>query len=210
MVLIAYYHGIPERFKSLLRRSQVPCVWINSRQTADCVCPDDFAAGRLATEHLLARGFKRIVYVDYTLPILSDGMSDREKGCHAVLSAAGLRARTIRPGAKLPRSERIGFSEAWMKRRDAPDAVVCLSGSTAHPILHAAANLGLRVPDDLAVITFAIQPETLTGVHLTSLQVPFYEIGRRAVAMLNRKLVHAAQDEPPEIVPFTLDPGSTT
>ena len=209
-ILIAYYHGFPERFESLLKKNQVPCVWLNSRHPEDCVYPDDFAGGRQATEHLLSRGFKRIAYVDYTVPILSDGMCAREKGYLAAMSAADLPPRIIRPSVNLAREKRVAHSEEWLKGRGAPDAVVCLSGSTAYPILHAAAGLGLRVPDDLAVITFAIQPMNLTGIHITSMQVPFYEIGRRAVDMLNRKLEDPGHAEPPEIVPFTMDLGSTT
>ena len=209
-LLIAYYHGIPERFKELLRRSQVPFVWVNSRHAADCVYPDDRAAGRQATEHLLERGFRRIAYIDYTLPILSDGMLAREAGYAEAMRAAGLTPRTISPAAKTPRTARVAFSRAWLEAPDRPEAVVCLALTTALPVLHAAAMLGLRVPRDLALVTFAVQPLTLTGIHLTSLQVPFYEIGRRAVAMLTRKLEQPGQEQSPEVVPFSLDAGETT
>lgn len=209
-LLIAYYHGIPERFKTLLRRNQVPSVWINSHQAEDCVYPDDLAAGCLAAEHLLERGFRRIAYADYTLPILSDGMLARESGYAQALRTAGLVPRKISPSDKMPRTERIAFSRSWLQKRNRPDAVVCISLTTALPILQAAAELGLRVPRDLAVVTFAIQPVNITGVHVTSLQVPFDQVGRQAVAMLGRKLARPGEPQPLEIVPFTFDPGATS
>ncbi len=209
-LLIAYYHGIPDRFKELLRRSHVPSVWVNSRHETDCVYPDDLAAGRQATEHLLERGFRRIAYVDYTLPVLSDGMIARETGYADAMRAVGLPPRKISPATRTPRTERIAFSRTWLEKRNRPKAVICLSLTTAFPILHAAAELGLRIPQDLAVVTFAIQPVNLTGIHVTSLLVPFYDVGKRAVAMLTRKLAKPSQAQPPEIVPFTLDTGETT
>lgn len=209
-LLIAYYHGIPERFKALLRQNQVPSVWVNSQQAADCVHPDEIGAGRRAAEHLLERGFRRIAYADYTLPILSDGMMAREAGYAQALRAAGLAPRKISPSDKMPRTERIAFSRAWLQARDRPDAVVCISLTTALPILQAAAEMRLRVPEDLAVVTFALQPVNLTGIHVTSLQVPFDQVGRQAVAMLGRKLDRPGEPQPPEVVPYTFDQGATS
>ncbi|MGI5867938.1 MAG: LacI family DNA-binding transcriptional regulator [Kiritimatiellia bacterium] len=209
-LLIAYYHGIPERFKALLHQNQIPSVWVNSRHAADCVHPDDLAAGRQAAGHLLKRGCRRIAYADYTLPVPSDGMTARGAGCAQALREAGFAPRKISPADKLPRTERIAFSRAWLEKRDRPDAVVCISLTTALPILQTAAEMGIRVPEDLALVTFATQPVNHTGVHVTSLQIPFNQVGRQAVAMLGRKLAQPGEPQPPELVPFTLDPGATS
>ena len=47
-VLINYHFHIPGRLIELVRRYNVPSIWINSKQECNSVHPDDFGAGRRA------------------------------------------------------------------------------------------------------------------------------------------------------------------
>jgi LacI family transcriptional regulator len=62
-LLISYIADIPERMVSLIHQYRIPSVWINTVLEADCVYPDDFNAGKRATDHLLQLGHSAIAYV---------------------------------------------------------------------------------------------------------------------------------------------------
>ncbi len=209
-LLIAYYHTVPKPFRDLLSQHNIPSVWINSTLETDCVSADDFTCGKQATEHLLRLGHKQIAFVDYTVPNpCGNTLHDRFKGYAAAMGSAGLMPRRIGGRIKTPRENRIDKSRKWLSRRDRPTAVVCLFESSALPVMEAAFISGLSVPADLSLITFADEPLTSTGIHITSMQTPFYEIGKSSVAMLVRKLAQPDIAQPSEVLPFTLDQGAT-
>ena len=52
-LLLNYFCDIPPQLQELIDTQSMPAIWINSRQKADCVYPDDFDAACRATQHLL-------------------------------------------------------------------------------------------------------------------------------------------------------------
>lgn len=74
----------------------------------------------------------------------------------------------------------------WLKQRPRIDAVLCVSDRLAAIVVRALEKLGRRVPDDVAVAGFG-QHGRLFGLGddwLTSMDVKFSEIGRRACDMI--------------------------
>ncbi len=210
-LIIAYYHAIPKQFKTLLENHNIPSVWVNSVQSEDCINADDLSAGQQATEYLLKLGHKKIAFVDYTVP-LPRGENNMEKRYHgyvAAMQSAGLTARHIGGKIHTPRAMRIEKSRKWLSRSDRPTAVICLAASSALPVIDAALINGLSIPEDLSIITFGSEPLTSTGFHITSMQIPFYNMGQKTVNMLLRKLSKPDIIQPPEIIPFIFDQGNT-
>ena len=209
-LLIAYYQAIPKRFMELLAKNHIPSVWINSSQSTDCVSTDNFAGGKAAAEHLLRMGHQKIAFVDYTIPLPPGNiMEERYKGYADAMKKAGLTPRKIGGKTYTPRINRIEKCSNWLTRADRPTAIIALSESSALPIIDAAHINGLSLPTDLSLITFGSEPLNSTGIHITSMQVPFYDMGQKSVDMLIRKLKSPNIIQTCEIIPFTLNTGAT-
>jgi DNA-binding LacI/PurR family transcriptional regulator len=120
-----------------------------------CVVTDDVAGGRLATEHLLALGHRRIGFIGDE-PGPADGQSEgRRAGFRAALTAAGSAAADGHVGLG-PHERAVARAQgrAMLAAADRPSAVVAASDHQALGVLAAAADLGLRVPEEVSVVGF--------------------------------------------------------
>jgi DNA-binding LacI/PurR family transcriptional regulator len=112
----------------------------------------------------------------------------------AVDRAAGFcRAFTERPGLPAPVVEHGTFTVeggralafAAMARHPRPTALFAANNFIAIGVLHALADLGVRVPEDVAVVGFDDLPSALVlEPFLTVAAQPAFEMGQRAVAVL--------------------------
>jgi DNA-binding LacI/PurR family transcriptional regulator len=170
-----------------VRRGELPVVTLDvAHPGIPHVAIDDVRGGELATEHLLAKGHRRIGFVG-DLPSSPFGFTSSERrraGYRAALSRAGLR-----PDAAL---ERFGphdrdaaraLGESLLAGPDRPSAVFAASDTQAAGVLEAARALGLGVPDDVAVMGFDdIEVAALLG--LTTVRQPLRQSGARATDLL--------------------------
>jgi LacI family transcriptional regulator/LacI family repressor for deo operon, udp, cdd, tsx, nupC, and nupG len=179
-----------------LRRDQLPVVLIDvGHPELPHVVIDDVRGGELAAEHLLAKGHTRIGFVgDAPDAALGFTSSERRRGGYRrALAAAG-----IEPPDALERRGRSGreaardLALALLSRDDPPSAVFAASDLQAFGVLEAAEVMGLRVPDDLAVIGFDdIEMAAVMG--LTTVRQPLYETGARGADLLLAALAGGAQ-----------------
>ena len=113
---------------------------------------DNRAAAQAATEHLIGHGHRDLALVGGP-----EGLAlarDRERGWRDALAAAGIPAderRVLRAAF----TRRSGYEAALelLGRDDIPTAVFAASDQQALGVLRAAYELGVRVPEQLAVIT---------------------------------------------------------
>ena len=214
-LLINYNAAIPVELIEAIKRHRIPAVWINSQQPHNCVYPDDLGAGRQATEHLLSLGHQRIAYVDYSYgsarPAAHYSAHDRLGGYEQAMRSAGLAPRVIRAPQGLSGEQRLPAVLAWLKAADRPTAVVTYSPRDALPILHAAtAVLRLRVPQDLSLVTIEDFVADQSGVALTTVIIPRYELGQVAVQMLLERIADPRRELAPRALPCRLVVGETT
>ena len=74
-------------------------------------------------------------------------------------------------------------------------ALLCYNDLVAVGALKACTELGLRVPDDIAVVGFDNIPlAALVTPPLTTCHVPRYELGAKAVELLLEQIAHADGD----------------
>ncbi len=151
---------------------------------------DNVRSGREATEYLIGRGHKRIATI--TGPLTMRAAMDRVTGWQDALAAAGLE-----PGP----SEDGNFTDdggAEAMRRilasgERPDAVFAASDLMARGALHALAQAGLRVPEDVAVIGFDDSPiATAVQPMLTTMRQPSFLQGEEMASMLIDRLAGIA------------------
>jgi DNA-binding LacI/PurR family transcriptional regulator len=152
---------------------------------------DERAAGRIATEHLLELGHRRVGFVAgdaYALPT-------REKmvGREDAMRAAGVEPNGyVAHGAFTVEGGRHVLGELLDAHPvDPPTGVICSNDLMAIGVLQEAAARGLRVPDDLSVVGFdGIEATEWTQPALTTVEQPIDVIAKTAIAALN------TQDDP--------------
>jgi LacI family transcriptional regulator len=167
---------------------------------------DDVAGAKLATDHLIGLGHTRIGLIG-GVPS-SDISRRREQGFALALREAGLRRREHW-------ISRLGYSP-----EAAAEAVQAIMGSEARPTglvvanvnggigaLTALRGLGIRVPEDLSVIAYHDEwVADHTWPPLTTVKMPYFEVGAQAVRSLIAQLGGApaqdivVQDPPPQLV----------
>jgi len=130
---------------------------------------------RLATEHLIERGHRRIAHV---AGIRRAGMR-RLDGYHAALDAAGLAAGPILQG-DFTEEGGLAAAEALL-RHDSVTAVFCANDRMALGLYHGLRARRVRVPDDVSVVGFDDLPwGAYLDPPLTTVRQSAREMGRLA------------------------------
>jgi LacI family transcriptional regulator len=156
---------------------------------------DDVAGGRLATEHLLSLGHRRVALIGGVER--SDIARRREQGYTEALHDAGLRKRDAWV-------TRLGYSpdvaataaRSLMATSPAPTAIVVANVNGAIGALTALRQGGFDIPGDVSVI--AIHDQWMaahTWPPLTTVKMPFYEVGYLAVRLLLDQLAGAPAED---------------
>jgi LacI family transcriptional regulator len=154
-------------------------------RNALCLLPDDRSGARLATEHLIRLGRRRIAHV--TGPREFEAVRERSRGYRSAMADAGLPC----PASRMltgPWSEASGRSatEKLLAQRPRIDAIFCGSDQIARGVIDALRESGVRVPDDVAVVGFdnwdVIAAATRPPV--TTIDMNLRELGRQAGSRL--------------------------
>lgn len=170
-----------------------------SRQVAS-VLFDDRGGGRLAGEHLLSLGRRRILFLGSEAVSQSN---DRLAGLHEAASRTDATISGI-DVAHLATEDglRAGEQIIAMPVDERPDAVFAANDLVALGVLTQLLRHGIRVPEDVALIGFDDVAQAHQGVvPLTSVRQPGYEIGRAAGAALLQQLADPSSP-PPATTPF--------
>lgn len=184
-VLLSPY-GAPEPQLQRLRARGIGAVLVD-RASADSrfgsVSVDDVAGGRLAVEHLLATGRRRIAFAGGPLGIRQ--VADRLAGARAAVAAVEGATLEVAPTTALTVLEgrRVGLELLDGPR---PDAVFAANDLVATGLLQALLMEGsARVPDDVALIGYDDIDFAMSAmVPLSSVRQPAALIGATAVRML--------------------------
>jgi DNA-binding LacI/PurR family transcriptional regulator len=120
---------------------------------------DNREGGRLAAEHLLALGRRRIAFVGRVGPSCPE-FEERYRGHADALAAAGLALDPALQQDCPDSTEHDGHAamRALLERGQRPDAVFAASDLIAIGAIRALEDAGLRVPADVAVVGFDDQP----------------------------------------------------
>jgi len=109
----------------------------------------------LLVDHLLGHGHRRIAYVG--APPIATSATERLAGFEQALAAAGVAPRpeyvALGDESWSPESGRKAAAEL-LALADAPTALVVAGDTLALGAISAARQIGLRVPEDLAVVSF--------------------------------------------------------
>jgi LacI family transcriptional regulator len=152
-----------------------PCCWVTT---------DDAAGGRLAGEHLIERGHRRLGFVG------GSGFSE-----HVGRRFEGFEAASVEAGTSILRVD----TDSWMLEdgvraanviadlsSDArPTAVMCANDLLALGLLQGLWKRGIHAPDDIAIVGFDdLEWASASVVPISSVHQKRDELGRLAVQML--------------------------
>jgi LacI family transcriptional regulator len=165
-----------------LRRQGIPYVCVDRLagpgEAACSVSVDDHAGAALAVGHLVARGHRRVAYVNGPLHLTQ--CRDRLTGALSV--APHLHVLDV-PRLDVAAGRDAGARLLGLTPR--PTAVFCANDLIALGVLQTLHTAGLRVPDDLALVGYDdIEFAAAAAVPLTSVRQPAFLMGRRAVRLL--------------------------
>jgi LacI family transcriptional regulator len=167
---------------------EVPVILLNCYSedgTWASVVPDEVSGGRTATEVLLGKGHERVGFIN--LPLGIPATAGRLEGYWQALEAHGLTLddSLITYGDGTASS---GYQRAadLMRFSDPPTALFCGNDQVAMGAYEALKEVGLRIPEDVAVVGFDNQE--IIAAHLrpplSTIALPHYEMGRWAVNYL--------------------------
>ncbi|MFT4284987.1 MAG: LacI family DNA-binding transcriptional regulator, partial [Protaetiibacter sp.] len=143
------------------RPGRFPIVLLGEQVTypgLDHVGIDNVAAARVATEHLIAIGRRRIAFIGAGTSADSHMADQRLQGYREALGAAGIPAdpaliETV-TGYHRPDGARAMSRLLTPDASRRPDGVFCANDLLALGAMRAIADAGLRIPDDIAVVGF--------------------------------------------------------
>lgn len=164
--------------------SGYPCLMYNRRLRSgrgNYIVLDNVRASRDVTHHLLRLGHRRIGFIAGLRE--TSTAADRFRGYRQALRSADLPVdpSLVRPGAfKSEMAQRAAHELLKLRRR--PTAIVAGNDLMALGVMQAAGEMGLRVPEDLAVAGFDdIQLSGHRAIQLTTMAQQKTEMGRLAL-----------------------------
>jgi LacI family transcriptional regulator len=195
--ILVLANGQSNRLDMLLR-NKIPFVVVDHRGELGPDIPSvgatNWLGGRLATEHLLSLGHRRIAIIsgDATLPC----SRDRIAGYRAALEEGGIPIDPVlvRPGKF---AQQTGYEQtlALLDLPEPPTAIFAGSDGQAMGVYAALRAHGLRIPDEMSVVGFDDVPiASIVTPALTTVRQPLVEMGRVATTMLLRLIAEEPLD----------------
>ena len=202
---------ISEEIKELINQSSVPVVVSGTNGKDDHVASvniDFEKAAEEVTQQLIKQGAKSFALVggDYSKKAQEDVLS----GLNKVLSENQL---------QLDESLHLSGTESYKEgmkvfdkiKDNLPDAVLSISDEQAIGILHGALDAGIKVPEELQIVSFNnTRLVEMVRPQLSSVIQPLYDIGAVGMRLLTKYMNEEEIDEPNVILPHRIEYRGTT
>lgn len=149
------------------------------------VNPDDAAIGEMAARHFIERGFKHLAVIPH-LRGYAYG-ERRAEGFRRAALRAGLPVHVFRHGPKAGNFIAPRIAD-WLARKGRPCAAFCIDDFTAAQTIHQCVYGRRAIPQEIAILGVENTEDTQWVVlrPLSSVDVPFEQIGFRSAEMLHR------------------------
>jgi len=183
--------GVPEerrRWSKALAAIDVPILLLQEHGgQAPAVTADDRRGAQVLCQHLFEGGRRRLAFV--TAERHWSAIEERFAGFLDAHTEAKIRPRKSQilwTGGFDPLAAASRVT-TLLKRADRPDAVLCGNDLLALGVIRVARQLGLRVPEDVAVTGFDdFGFAVATTPAITTVRIPGYQMGRYAAEELLR------------------------
>lgn len=189
--LVIHVSVITKVMEALIRKAEFPHIVIGCPSFESRLCwidNNNYLSGEIAANHLVDQGYRKISYVG---GVEEDFISThRLQGAVTALAEKGLRISEehIKRG-KSTRQEGYLMFEDMLTELDRPDAVICANNHIALGVMKAIKEHNLRIPEDIAVITFDDYPfSQITDPMLSVVNIDVYDLGQQAGKLIINKI----------------------
>ncbi len=156
------------------------------------VVPDEVSGGYNATRALLEKGHRRIAFINLGMAWISHiaplpASAGRLAGYKQALEEFGVEFdESLHVFTNQHPESNYQITLELMRQPNPPTAIFCGNDRTAMGCYNGLMSLGLKIPDDVAVVGFDNQLLICEGMYpsLTTAQLPHYEMGQWAVEYL--------------------------
>lgn len=156
------------------------------------VTTDNYRGAVMGTEHLLENGHRRIVCIQgtpHSMPV-----RDRVRGYKETLQKHGLSNEISVVGGDFSIENGYLESKLALNRPQRPTAIFALSNLILLGVVKAVHESGLKIPDDISVISFDDnQLFNYLDPAITCIGQPTEEIGTLAIKLLLRDIRHSTE-----------------
>ncbi|GAB4030290.1 LacI family DNA-binding transcriptional regulator [Spirosoma jeollabukense] len=152
------------------------------------VIVDNHAAAFKATEHLIENGCRRIGFLAGPAQLVLS--NQRINGYRAALAKHELSVGDQYIfNCDYTQENTIMQTLAMMSLQQPPDGVVIISDRMAYSAMYAMQQKGIRIPDDVAIVSFNNEPiSAYFSPTLSSISQPIQEMGTETVRLLLREM----------------------
>ena len=187
------------------RQHQIKVVLINRIQRdfrLNAIACDNYQGGRDAGRLLVERGHRRIGFIGGIANTSTH--VERARGFQDALGEAGLAIH----GQALGMFTYTGGYDAAMSllsSADRPEAVFCCNDMMALAVIDAARMMGLKVPEDLAVVGFDDIPmASWNSYRLTTIRQPVERMVQEALKLIDDDAIKPSDDGMTSLLPGTV------
>jgi LacI family transcriptional regulator len=188
----------------LVRLSGVPAVNVSTFRATELpsVSVDDRLVAEEAVHHLADLGARRFAFAGRSECLYA---TRRLEAFVRTLAAAGQPCLVFQPDSRRPLTWLQEYRQllAWLRKAPRPLAVLACDNSLGCDILQACQALGVRVPEEVAVLA-GDDDDTVCALSvppLSSVVMPSRMIGYRAAELLDRLMAGAPPPGAPVLVP---------
>ena len=210
-VILTPPHSDNELITKFLADHRIPFARIGSIKPGPGIrmTMDDERAARLATEHLIELGHRRIGFIsgsdEYSLS------QWRVDGWRAAMKAAGLDTSALLAGGDFTYASGEAAARQLFATAEPPTAIIGSSDKMSLATLEVARDLGLNVPRDLSLVSFDDTPIARFAVPaLTSVDQPIAATASRAVELIIDAQRGAPLPDEIVVIPAGLVPRKST
>ena len=203
LVLIPAAHG-PSRLTRPEFRD-LPIVTLDRpipRSQLDSVLVENEVGTRLAVEHLIGHGHRQICFIGLAQHLYT--MKVRFEGYRRAMHEAGL---TEEAYFDCTTEESVTtLLKRLMRRKHPPRAIFAANGLTTRFTLQALAQLGIPVPQQVAIIAFDdFELADLLQPALTVVRQPTHKLGQQAAELLFSRLLNTADISDPRKITLPVE-----
>lgn len=191
-----------------LRERGVPFVVVarsipGMEREINSVTADNFAGGKLATQHLLSLGHRRIAFFRSIGLDQCTSLVARREGYLSALHEAGIEHDPELEG-NVPLASLSVLIRRWMTLPDPPTAVFADNDLSIGPLLNGLKSVGVSCPQDWSLVGFDDLPDNSGGGGFSSIRVSHHNMGQAAASQLVEIIQGRAPEPQQTLIPVSL------
>jgi len=165
----------------------------------DIVRGDSIGGARLLTQHLIDLGHRHIALINGPKNVSTS--EDRLIGYKQVMEENGLKGNIQGYYGNFSQASGDNLTRIIFEKEPKPTAIFATNNLIAIGALRALNELGYRIPNDVALVSFDDIPENLTMFpFMTAVSQPSYEMGKSATELLISRIKNGSNTDYREII----------